>query len=924
MKENLERLDFGALALVNKFMEHSFQCTSTVELAEIVWEALRSLAEVRLSHNKHVSSVCRLGVSILDAGDRNSRFPTELDGRLRSVLFLVLSERLLISLKRTQKHEDCIDHIKTLDSLISVMKSTCQPASGAFTLTSNALVQKLCRSGLKHGIHDDLGEERIELGGRLLKFVRLLLIHVAHDTTTRAVSEDSVKPSDVISMATSHSKFGAMISRRRSGDKKEDDRLALVLLLQTCIELSPSSASVGPQVWKLLWSASFGGLDKLDTAIGRFGDLCSTRVGDCVALPFLDEARALGGEHGSPREGRRWDWLLDGLDPNRIQETISCFPVGDIIGMWTESDVLDQGAPAVVSDCDDEHHVTSDRVSTDSNSRSKQSDRIVTTFTDSSRDRKYHRRYNPAYILPLLLGALHSCTTDESDQEPPSEELPTGSYGIKPSAHSFSPLASMVRRMCDKGVPGLCLASLASRCEKIRAFSVSILGLLLTGCNTEEARVMASWRERPQLVMLLSSVRRAFVLERAKLSGTGTGIPILPTLVATFLARSSQSISKPDDPMYVPLNRYFLKSEAQHGAFQDMSRLPGFISLYCSSGDDPIQSRKERIWALNLIRDGFLDPSSYRLVASCHAPELLLTSLENIRLSSFSDEMKTTEYTLLFDTIKKFLVTGGLRAASHLVDKIGLLSWVCSLCTSRPVSETFPIDTARVKILDLIEAAMNAVYGNTVLQRPTIIDECCQLLLPVIQLSHVSSLDKQRIAISCEAGVRALASISRVVELLSSAADSQIHFQHGTGLNLRYTTTFLRILPTDLLRDGISNLCQLPYDMDVRESCVDSAGDFCCFVLEWQASEHEQKRQPLGRILPRIVHIVSQFGGDLGEKRNLSMVRALLSSRSLYQGTDEDSSLWTKCLELLSEHLADGTYESELTAAVLKHACRRA
>jgi Nucleolar pre-ribosomal-associated protein 1 len=912
MKERLERLDFGALALLNKFVEHIYECTLTVEVVEVVCEALRSIVEVRLSHIKHVGSICRLGVSILASGDRNSRYDAELERRLRSVLFCVLSERLLLSFKKTHRIEDCSQHIKALDSLISVLKSG-QRNSGLCTPVSNALVQKLCRTGLKNGIHDTLGEDRIELGGRLLKFVRLL-IRISRDETAPAFSEDLVKPSDIFSMATSHSKFGAMMSRRRSGDKKDDDRLALVLLMQTCIELSPSNISVEPHVWKLLCSANFGGLDKLDTAIVRFGDLCSTSVGDFVALPFLDEVRGLGGEHGSSREGRRWDWLLDGLDPNRIQETISYFPVGDSIGTMIENHALDQGSPAVVSDIDDENHVTSDRVNTESNRRFNQGDAMVTSVT---RDRKYHQRYSPAFILPLLLGALHSCAPDEGVQEPRNEVLPA-------SANSFSPLASMARRMCDKGVLGLCLASLASRCQKVRAFSVSILGLLLKGCNSEEARAIASWRERPQLVMLLSSLRRAFVLERGKLSSNGADIPILPTLVATFLARSSQSISKPDDPMYVPLNRYFLKSETEHGAFQDMSRLPGFIALYCSSGDDPIQSRKERIWALNHIRDGFLDPDSYRLVVSCHAPELLLTSLENIRLSSFSDEMKTAEYILVFDTIKTFIVAGGLRAASHLIDKIGLLSWICSLCTSRPVSETFPIDSVRVKILDLIEAAMYAVCGNTVLQRPTVIHECCKLLLPVIQLSRASSLDTHRISKAWKAAVRSLMSISKVVQVVSAFEGSQIQFQHGSGLDLVHAMTFLKNMPADLLRDGIFNICQLPYDMDGRQSCVESAGEFCCFVLEWQASMNGQKGQSPVSVLRRIIHIVSQFGGDLGEERNLSMVRTLLSSRSLYQTTDEDSCLWIKCLELLSLHLVDGTIEAELSAGVLSHACRHA
>jgi hypothetical protein len=817
-----------------------------------------------------------------------------------------------LAFKTAAQNQSYIDHIETIDFLIALFENGGKFDSEVFAIANRPLVQRLFRSALKHGIHDGMGEDTIDLAARSLKFVHLVLLCLAQDKAMLHFSEGSVQPSDVFFMATSHSKFATMMSRGRIGGSNDDDRLALVLLMHTCVELSPGSISVEAHVWKLLCCTSNAGLDELDQAIGRFCSLCTTLAGDATALPFLDENRCVGGEHGPSRKGRRWDWLLDGLDTHRIQETISFFPVGDSFIVSEESQPADQESRVILRDGQNEHSERG-RDSTGSCIRSKQHD-VVTSIDDDVRDRKVDLRYSPAFVLPLLLGALHSCTTHEDGHEPQRENGPSG---ISKSVYSSGPLASMAKRMCDKGVPGLCLASLSSNCDMVRGFSVAILGLLLRACDTEEARTMSSWRERPQIVMLLSSIQRAVVLEREKLSLNATDIPVVPTLVSTFLARSSLSISKPDDAMYVPLNRYFLKSDAEHGAFQDMSRLPGFVTLYCSAGDDPVQSRKERMWALNHVRDGFLDPSSYRLLASCHAPELLLTSIENIRLTSFSDEMKTAEYALLLDTIKKFLVIGGLRAASHLIDKIGLLSWLCSLCTARAVTHTFPIDTARVKVLELMEAAMNAVYWNTILQRPTVIDEACKLLLPVIHLSHVTSSDKRRIATVCKATIGTLASISNVLRLFFSVEGSKPAVKHPAGLDLRSTMTFLRRVPSELLQDGISNICYLPYDLEARESSVDDAGDFCCYVLEWQARAPSSRRdEPLGNILRRIIHIASQFGGDLGN-RNLSMVRALLSSRSRYHTTAENGKLWYQCLEVLSPHLAEGTVEAELATDAL-------
>jgi Nucleolar pre-ribosomal-associated protein 1 len=919
-QDQFDIFDIGAVALATKVLEHNFDLTFTAEITEALYQALHSIAEAGLSRNKYVSKICTLGRAALAANTRNNVGHAAICRKVRSVLFFVTAEGLLSAFKRAHRMEGYVNDLAAIDFLVALLEEEIRFDSDAFALAYPAVVQKLVRSALKHAIHDGVEEENIDLSARSLKLVRRLLTYRVKDEEFQ-LSKKSVEPADVFLMVTSHSRFKAMMSRGRSGDRRDDDRLALVLLMHTCVELSPVSISVDAHVWKLLWSATTASLGKLDNAIFRFGSFCSNLAGDSSVLPFLDEIRCLGGEHRPAREGRRWDWLLDGLDVNRIHATISCFPVDDAITLRKERCANDPQSPVLVSDSIEDEKMELDIPY--SCIYASQSEAAATSINGRVRDRKACQRYSPAFLLPLVLGALHSCTTGEDVQETRPDELAGGTSGLTKSFYSSSQLAAMAKRLCDKGVPGLCLASLASTCEKVRAFSVSILGLLLNACNSEEARAMPSWRERPQIVMLLSSLQRAYVLERAKLSGTGMCIPILPTLVSTFLARSSMSISKPEDSLYVPLNRYFLKSEAEHGAFQDMSRLPGFIALFCSAGDDPIQSRKERIWALNHVCDGFLDPSSYRMVASCHAPELLLTSMENIRLTSFPDEMKTTEYVLILDTIKTFLDVGGRSSAAHLIDKIGLLSWLCSLCTAHAVTETFPVDAARVKVLELMEAAMCAVSRNSFLQRPTVLDEACTLLLPVINLSRISTSDKRRIAAISKAAMRTLESISDVLQLLCSAKGSRLPVQHVAGLDLGSTMVFLRSLPTDLMRDGISNICNLPCNVDAGESLVDVAGDFCCFLLEWQAAVPMAERGELsGNILRRVVHIAALFRGDFGGERNQSMVHALLSSRSCYHTSHENCRLWAEALELLRLHIVDGTIEAELAADVLNRANR--
>jgi hypothetical protein len=68
--------------------------------------------------------------------------------------------------------------------------------------------------------------------------------------------------------------------------------------------------------------------------------------------------------------------------------------------------------------------------------------------------------------------------------------------------------------------------------------------------------------------------------------GLGSEIPKLPSLSAILLAKAALILSKPGDAMYSAMNKYFLKLNQNHGAYNDMTRLPAFIALFCSSSDE--------------------------------------------------------------------------------------------------------------------------------------------------------------------------------------------------------------------------------------------------------------------------------------------------------------------------------------------------
>jgi Nucleolar pre-ribosomal-associated protein 1 len=113
---------------------------------------------------------------------------------------------------------------------------------------------------------------------------------------------------------------------------------------------------------------------------------------------------------------------------------------------------------------------------------------------------------------------------------------------------------------------------------------------LIEAVDSQEAHQIASWRERPQIAMVLGAVQRSLVVRYAEdVNGKGKStnfqVPELPGFSAIFLARASLVLSRPSDPLFLAMNRSFLRTEVDGGGFQDLTRLPAFMSLFCSSSD---------------------------------------------------------------------------------------------------------------------------------------------------------------------------------------------------------------------------------------------------------------------------------------------------------------------------------------------------
>lgn len=337
-----------------------------------------------------------------------------------------------------------------------------------------------------------------------------------------------------------------------------------------------------------------------------------------------------------------WEWFIQGLDTFRIRKTIEKFPVIDVLDpLHSDATIggtdLEEMKDEMSNSYDDESIESGSEGSTINNQKHTQ----IKTECNKSTD-YLDKRYSPGFILPLVLATLETFTPSSLSMmninNATTATAQNADNEIDDSSEKNNRFIKIVVRLNNKGTFALALASLSSNCLKLRQVAVSILYFFLLALNSEDARNLNTWRERPQLAMVINSVQRSFVARRSMqmqkekelspqsnddYSSISSIIPMLPTVASTFLAKSLYILTRPGDDLYSQINRFFLRLDKLHGAFMDCFSLPSFVYLFCSVSNDVLQARKERLWALQLLKSGMVDMTSYKVTICCHVPELL-------------------------------------------------------------------------------------------------------------------------------------------------------------------------------------------------------------------------------------------------------------------------------------------------------------
>ena len=611
--------------------------------------------------------------------------------------------------------------------------------------------------------------------------------------------------------------------------------------------------------------------------------------------------------NSNANEDESWVWLVHALELDRVMFTLSQFPVADSLEPESDSGIegfQNKQAELIESSNDAEDEIEDD---------DRSADVIICTTkkievrNDEWRGSGNDLRYSPGFILPLILSAIEAHLPHEDlshkTRKGNEEEASTNEETI-PDDEDIARCRSYVnfcRKLGDRGGIALAIASLSSRCPTIRRVAVAICGLFLKALQMPESRDMKMWHERPQQEMIMASIQRGLAVRRSiqiqkyktqggiELGGAAQryNVPMLPAISAVFLAKAMLVLSNPRHEMYGQMNRYFLRLEEYHGAFQDCFGLPVFLSMYCSSSDELSRCKAERNWALQSLKDGVVDEYCYRIISQHHVPELIMSSFDGLLDSPAEGK---SELQLTIEVIESLLKSGGTRASNHLIERQGLLSWLHGIISWRAISSTFPDVASKCKFLNLVTTAAESYRCIALASQenekedPTVFYEMSPLANAVIRIclnggDHSAEDDGD--PSSAESSIALIESTCNALWAIYLADKESKAFSSQGSTSLSEMASLLRkfvIHGTGMFEKVLTVVCHLPLAL-AKENDLKRTKLFCDLALAFVLEKRMKLLPDTFIIVMKRVNELMKLHPSLQNDKN--MISEILSCRNL-------------------------------------------
>ncbi|CAK6968909.1 nucleolar pre-ribosomal-associated protein 1 [Scomber scombrus] len=201
---------------------------------------------------------------------------------------------------------------------------------------------------------------------------------------------------------------------------------------------------------------------------------------------------------------------------------------------------------------------------------------------------------------------------------------------------------------------GVTVMALSSYDPKVRAAAYHVLSCFYQ--HLEGAR----FREKKQLLYLMDTMKNGVRQQNQR----------LPFVLTTYITKVAQQMLKPEDHMYVVLNRFLLSHQSL-----DFRRVPEFFKLFY--GFD-LEHKMEREWILSVLEEGLSDGHCYELCDQ----QGVFQSLLGFSSSPLCDEHSQAQI------IRVLCHAAHVnKAAYNLTKSCGLLTWIIQVVEKRNLDQ---------------------------------------------------------------------------------------------------------------------------------------------------------------------------------------------------------------------------------------------
>ncbi|KAM6933336.1 nucleolar pre-ribosomal-associated protein 1 [Xenentodon cancila] len=210
------------------------------------------------------------------------------------------------------------------------------------------------------------------------------------------------------------------------------------------------------------------------------------------------------------------------------------------------------------------------------------------------------------------------------------------------------------RKFVSTHALGVTVTALSSYDPKVRAAAYHVLSCFYQ--HLEGAR----FREKRQLLYLMDMVKNGIQQQNQR----------LPFVLTTYITKVAQQMLKPEDHMYMVINRFLLSQQSL-----DFRRVPDFFKLFY--GFD-LEHKMEREWILNVLQEGIIDGHCYDL---CNQQGIFQVLLVFSSSPLCDDHYQAQIFRVLCQAAR---VT---KAAYNLTKSCGLLTWMIQAVEKKTLNQ---------------------------------------------------------------------------------------------------------------------------------------------------------------------------------------------------------------------------------------------